>query len=299
MRRVARVSPDASRGDAEFSETVAARHAGLRCEQRQAVHIGGRQTAACRQHGIRFSQARCAGARDHRRIVGAQHADRDHLRRAIRSRHRHAVRVARAADKFVVRRVARVSPGASRGDAEFSETVVASHAGLRREQRRAVHIGGRQTTASRHHGIRFSQARCADAADHGRIVRAGNSHAHGARHAATLSIQHIEAEGLNLGLASGQVLYGRIGHAVIPGDLTAQARRVICVGADAGCQCAQSACNGRHRADTVNIGEVHIAKGNGASVSQLRCAWRRRQLCHCTGHVGAGYDGRVVDGCHC
>ena len=153
------------------------------------------------------------------------------MRRAIRSRHRHAVRVARAADKFVVRRVARVSPDASRGDAEFSETVAARHAGLRCEQRQAVHIGGRQTAACRQHGIRFSQARCAGARDHRRIVGARDRHDHGLRRCGALVIGHRHGELLTVAIACGQTLLRLVVQCVSPHP-GAGVDREAAVGAD-------------------------------------------------------------------
>ena len=56
-----------------------------------------------------------------------------------------------------------------------------------------------------------------------RIVGASDGGAHSARHAAAMTIQHIEAEALYLGLARSQVLDGCIGDAVIPAHHPARA----------------------------------------------------------------------------
>ena len=70
------------------------------------------------------------------------------------------------------------------------------------------------------------------------VVRTRDSHAHGARHAATVAVQNVEREGLDLGVGRAQVFHRRCRNAIAPGDHTTRTA-ARCVRGDARSQAAQ------------------------------------------------------------
>ena len=106
-----------------------------------------------------------------------------------------------------------------------------------------------------------------------------------------MTVEDIEGEGFNLGLACCEVLNGAGGDGVVPGDHAAETRAGR-VGGDAGSDGAERTSAGGHRADGVAVGQLGIRERQRAAVSQVTAGGDKFE--HTTGDISSRDDRFIV-----
>ena len=161
--------------------------------------------------------------------------------------------------------------------ARVSVRVIREHAARRQHRQGSVFSGGTN--------INDGHWRVVSACDRD-IDRAGNN--------ATLAVEHVKAERLNLGLAFGQVFHGRSRDAVVPcNNATRTVAAISRFVRHTGCQRAQSGSSGNNCRHSVCVRQINIAETDGASVGEVS-DWRS-QLSHRTQNIRSRYHWRVID----